>query len=296
MITGGGGFVGCGLVEGFASMGWEVVAVDTHFDSPSGHPRVRQVRGELESGVLRDESPVDLVIHGAWVTTSPADLGISDSDYQQLNLGPLAVSLGWAAEGGARAFVFLSSSGVFSANDGGRFLSDDDIPTGDSPYARAKRDGEKRVLAESSEKLATHVVRLGYLYGSSEKPRATRPGVSLVGKWISDAREGRPLRVRADNPIRDWTQVPDLPPAVRRVADSPSARRPLHLGAPYPLHDREVAELIAAEFPGAVLEEGPEGPPVKPPMRPSDVPEVRDSTWAHPRQGIASSVRLEAVA
>ena len=131
---------------------------------------------------------VDLVIHGAWVTTDPEALGITVADYVLLNIGPLLQTLAFAARVKARAFVFLSSSGVFDVADAKDGLTDDVPPTAASAYAVAKRAGESLTAAAVGDGVAAHVVRLGYLYGPEEVARHSRQRVSLVARWIDAAR------------------------------------------------------------------------------------------------------------
>ena len=55
--------------------------------------------------------------------------------------------------------------------------------------------------------------------------------MSLVARWLRCAREGEPIEVRDDNPVRDWTYAPDLAAALARVVAAPPALGPVHLGS-----------------------------------------------------------------
>ncbi len=232
LVTGARGFVGRALVSGFAELGWAVTGVD------------RDGGVDLAEGVPDDVGEVDVVVHGAWVTTDPATLGVTPAAYMTLNLRPLLAVLEYAARVRPDAFVFLSSSGVFDATDGSEDLADTDVPTGTSQYAVAKRAGELLVAAVLPAD-AAHVVRLGYVFGPGEVARPSRRVVSALARWVTAAREGWPLEVRADDPRRDWTYAPDLAPALARIVDGPAAGRPLHLGSPHAHRDSEVAALVA---------------------------------------------------
>ncbi len=300
LVTGAGGFVGSSLTASFAELGLDVIAVDRAFDNdlggvlstegPPSHARagaetdlargrVHRLVGDLDAALVRRLPPVDLVVHGAWVTADPGSLGTTREEYRARNLEPLQHLLEWARASRPKTFVFLSSTGVFAADDAVDELTDTDTPTSTAPYAEAKRAGERLTL-DFAGSPDPFVVRLGYLWGPGERPRPTRPRRSLVTEWIAAAVRGEPLPVRADDPVRDWTYTGDLASAVLRVVEGESTRRPIHLGSPYRYRDSQAASLIAARFPGTLLTTVPGGAPVKPPMAPSDVPLLKGFDWS----------------
>jgi len=287
LITGAGGFVGQALATGFADLGWDVVGVDRAFDGEPKSPRIRRVVTDLQAGVPDSVTDPDLVIHAAWVTTDPKTLGITEREYHDRNLVPLAALLRYSRRVEPDAFVFISSSGVFTPDDAPGGLTDADQPTGDAPYAETKLLGEAMTadtLAEGAT--AAHVVRLGYLFGRHEVERDTRQGVSLIARWVAAARAGDPLEVRPDDPEREWTFAPDLAKALERVALGPAVGRPVHLGSPHVYRDSEVAACIAADVPGATIVTVPLGGRVKAPMIPSNVPALRDFAWTDVPTGL----------
>lgn len=288
LITGAGGFVGGALVSGFVDLGWDVIAVDRDFDELSEPDGVQRIVVDLGDSPA-DLPASDVVIHAAWVTADPRELGISESDYVELNLRPLATMIEHANDHRTDVFVFVSSSGVFAATDAEGGLDDRSIPTGSSAYAKAKLMGERLVQTELSAETAVRVVRLGYLYGFGESARESRPGVSLVAQWLAAANEGEPLRVRADDPLREWTFAGDLAPVIARLADDPAIQsNPIHLGSPHVVSDTTLAAIIAARAPGLAVASVPAGRPVKPPMIASDLPAIRDFDWTEPSEGLSA--------
>jgi len=279
LITGAGGFVGRALVTGFAELGWGVIGVDRAFDDVVDDPRVRCVVADVAGGVPEEVPAVELVVHAAWVTTDAETLEITRGAYVALNLRPLLAVLEHAAQSRPAAFVFLSSSGVFAAEDGNEGLTDSDHPTGSHPYAAAKRAAELLVPAALSSDTAAHVVRLGYLYGPGERVRPSRERVSLVARWLGAARAGEPLDVRSDDPVREWTFAPDLAAALERVVDAAPIGHPIHLGSPCIHRDSEIAALIAGMVPGTHVQRVPAEGRVKPPLIPSEVPALLDFAW-----------------
>jgi nucleoside-diphosphate-sugar epimerase len=299
LVTGAGGFVGGALAEGFARLGWEATGLDREFGADDGGRGFRTIMGDLSKGVPPDLHPVDVVVHAAWVTTDPETLGVSPTEHLRLNLTPLLAVLDYVERTRPTALVFLSSSGVFAAGDGrGRGahgaevegLTDAQRATGTSYYAAQKRASELLVHAASAGSTAVHVMRLGYLFGPGEVERASRRCVSLVAGWLAAAQEGRPLAVREDDPVRDWTFTADLAPALERVVAGPPAGRPLHLGSPHIYSDRAWATLIADQVEGATLETVPAGPSVKPPMIPSVIAALRGFEWTDPGSGLRALI------
>ncbi|NNM31500.1 MAG: SDR family oxidoreductase, partial [Gemmatimonadetes bacterium] len=238
----------------------------------------------------------DVVIHGAWVTSDPAMLGIHPAEYVAQNLRSLAAILEYAGRTRPHAFVFLSSSGVFSAHDGAGELNDGIQPTGTSPYAAAKRAAELLLPSALPPPTAVHVVRLGYLFGPGERARASRATVSLVGRLLEAARNGRPLVVPSDNPRRDWTFSQDLAPALDRLLTEAPRDHPAHLCSPHVRRDREWADLIASSVPDAdLVPAAVPARPAKAPMVASDLPALGGFEWTTPEAGLELLLEAEAI-
>jgi UDP-glucose 4-epimerase len=298
LITGAGGFVGSALAEGFAALGWDVTAVDRTFDAATG----RRLAGcALVTTDLGGTAPADLpaaalVIHAAAITTASADPGWTPPAHVAANVRPLVAMLEYAAHTHPAAFIFLSSSGVFAAGDGGAVLTDADPPTSRSPYAVAKRAGELLTVGALDGLTAAHVVRLGYLYGPHETARPSRSRPSAVARWLAAARAGQPLLVPADDPVRDWTFTPDLAPVLARLAALPPADRAVHLCSPYVVPDSVMAAHIATRVPGAVCVTEPATAASKPPMRASDLARLGVVRWTAPDVGLARLTAAEVTA
>lgn len=286
LITGAGGFVGQALVRGFADLGWYVIGLDRCFDDAADHEGDRRVISDLAQGVPSDVPAVDLVVHAAWVTSGPATPGLTTAQYTTLNLRPLRAVMEYATRTRPGAFVFISSSGVFAPEDATEGLTDGDTPSGASPYAVAKREAELLVSTALESTTVGHVVRLGYLFGPGEAARPSRPGVSLVAGWLAAARDGQPLEVRSDDPLRDWTFTPDLAAALERVVDGPPAGHPVHLGSSHVVSDGAFAALISAQLPGTQVVRVQAECVVKPPMVPSEIRTLLDFGWTDPAAGL----------
>lgn len=248
LITGAGGFVGSHLAQGFAALGDSVIGVDREFDAMTGRRLVGVELIERDMLAAGDDLPAaDLVIHGAAITTPP------EAGKDQLlgaNVAMLKASLRHAVACGAGDFVFISSSGVFSPEDGDGIHLESTVPTANLPYARAKRAGEEAL--SDAGKLRAIAIRLGPIYGPHEQPRQTRKIVSPVRRWLDMALSGQPILVEMPEERRDWTFAPDLAGALDALLRSePAASGVFHLTSGQILTNGEVAQMISNLVPAA---------------------------------------------
>jgi len=283
LITGAGGFVGSAVAAGFARLGWQVSALDLDFDAATRArlAGVDLVCADLAGGALPVLPRADVVIHAAALTTGPEVLGISAAEHVRQNMLPLLAALDICALMQPRAFVFLSSTGVFAPGDGDPDLTDVCSPSAIGPYSGAKRAGEVLVPSAMPAGTAAHVLRLGHVCGLSEAARPTRQRLSAMAAMVAAARAGQPMPLAATDPLRDWTAAEDLGPALARLVSGPAAGRVLHLGSPHRMHDSAMAARIAAHVRGARTKSLP-SPAAKAPMRPSTVLALEGFEWMRP--------------
>jgi UDP-glucose 4-epimerase len=296
LISGAGGFVAGHIAAGLAALGHRVCALDLTFDAAAQ----RRLAGcDLMAADLGADGvalpPADIVIHGAALTTNPAALGLTPAQHVAANTQPLLTMLSHAGTHRPRAFVYLSSSGVFAASDGAPDLTDACTPTAQGPYSAAKRAGEALVPGALGDSCQTFILRLGYLYGPGEAARSSRMKVSLVQDWINAARNGGVLQRDVTDPRRDWTFAPDLAPAIDLLVAGAGRAQPIHLCAPNPPRDSDVVAQILRHHPAAPQREVP-GQGAKPPMVPSILPALDGFAWTPIADGIALLCQTEVTA
>jgi nucleoside-diphosphate-sugar epimerase len=248
LITGGGGFVGAHLAQGLLALGHAVTALDQAFDVPTRErlPGATIIEAPLTSATLGQlEGAFDVVIHGAALTSSPEELGLSDVEHIRINIDLLLDCLGAVLAKRVPQFVFLSSSGVFASGDGEPAFSETTVPTGTFAYALAKRCGETLVLGAGGDRLSPLVVRLGPIYGPHETSRQSRLMPSPVRRWMDAANSGQPIVVDAAASRRDWTYAPDLAKAIDRLVDA-EVTGVIHLTSAQIVSDLALAEMVAS--------------------------------------------------
>lgn len=262
LVTGAGGFVGSHMVEGFAAMGDTVIALDAEFDlaTRARLSEVELIEARLTVDVLADHRAVDLVIHGAAITTPPEEFGITPQQHIDINIALLNTALRLAIQHRAADFVFISSSGVFSLEDGEDVQLESTQPTATMPYAAAKRAGEAATDAANSATMRAISIRLGPIYGPHEASRGTRKIVSQVRRWLDRVESDQPIVVEMPEERRDWTFAPDLPRALDALlAIEPKVSGVVHLTSANIVSNLELANLIANLVDNAEVSVAPSG-------------------------------------
>lgn len=237
LVTGAGGFVGRHIVSALSAAGYLVTALDQAYDADllttwAGTPAVECLSlGQPGKAALADtlgERTFDVLVHAAAVTASPEQTGQSPVDNLRANLDPTWDILSWFmhASPAGRA-ILISSSGVYRSTPPGP-VSEDMPPTPLGTYAVAKATIES--IAETLNVQYGHsviAVRLSNLYGPGERPRSTRPNLSLIGRMVTEAITQGHIRI-PDEPARDWTYVADVGAALAVLAAAPAPQFPLY--------------------------------------------------------------------
>jgi nucleoside-diphosphate-sugar epimerase len=170
LVTGAAGFLGSALLEDLRSCGYRVRALIKIGSSSLGN-----MKGDVVVGDVRDvfclRSAVagcDSIVHLAGKAHAIDDEGVSDNDYQAVNVEGTRQLLEEAKAAGINKFVFASSVKVFGEATVGCI----DEATGAAPitpYARSKWAAEQLVECFAKGGLMTVSLRLPLVYGPTEK-------------------------------------------------------------------------------------------------------------------------------
>ena len=203
-------------------------------------------------------------------------------------------ALALAERHGACDFVFISSSGVFSLEDGEGVQLESTVPTATMPYAVAKRKGETSTAAAGSATLRAISIRLGPIYGPHEASRGTRKIVSQVRRWLDRVESGEPIIVQMPNERRDWTFAPDLPRALDALlAKEPKLSGVVHLTSAEIVSNLALAEMIVGLVDGARVDIVPLGQSPRLPVSSDRVDLQALYAWTPLRDGLATICNLE---
>ncbi len=286
LVTGAGGFVCSEIALALVDAGQDVIAVDQRFDEEATRRLrgIRCVEGDLRAGVLERVGRVSSVISGAAITAPPDRLGLSRPDHIRRNVDMLTATLAFAREAGAKSFLFLSSMGVFEADDGpqnGRF-TEATQPTATCAYCAAKRAGELLITAAADAEFTTLSLRLGNIFGPHEAVRQTRQTLCLVSRMFTEARTTGLISCQTPKAEREWSWLPDLAKAIAQLIVAVPARGPriLHAGSPPVITDLDLARQVAQRVPGATIRLAhPPHDRIRPPMASAHPSIFGDVAW-----------------
>lgn len=289
LVTGAGGFVCSEIALALHRAGHAVLATDRHFDAATVARLADIPRTEAPlADVLRGWTGAapGAVIHGAAITASPAQLGMSNAAHVALNVGMVTDALAFARDRGARRFLFLSSMGVFEPGDGpapGGCFTEATRATATCPYCAAKSAGELLSRAAREDGFATLSLRLGNIFGPHEALRDSRQHLCLVARMIAEARATGVITLDTPDATREWAWLPDL---ARGIAGLMAADFPpdgpgvLHAGAPPRMTDLEIARAVAARLKGTLIRLAPlPHAPVRPPMASDHASALQGVDW-----------------
>jgi nucleoside-diphosphate-sugar epimerase len=232
VLVAGAGWLGTALARALAARGDRPTAVRRRAEP---HPElsalgVEVLQVDLAAPVAARRLPREL---DAVIACQAAD-GDGASAYRRAYLDANRALLDAAAAGGARAFVYTGSTGVFGQRDGE--VVDEATPVSPaSPSAEVLVEAEELILGSGrAGGLATRVVRLSGLYGPG------RLGV------VERVRSGAMALGPGDDAWTNWCHLED---AVRVVLAALDRGRPgaIHHGTDaHPATRREVVTFIAA--------------------------------------------------
>jgi UDP-glucose 4-epimerase len=229
--------------------------LDRVFDSDHKHFWTNQqvLLLELDLLNLQESYNADVVIHAAAITADAKELGVSAELYLQNSLELNFHMIAWARANAVKRFIFISSAGVFAPQQDN--LDETALPQNKGLYALAKRTTEDLIeTLATNETLDFLSVRLGNVYGEDERPRPSRPRVSLLQRMLHEALEQGVIRVPNET-TRDWTYAPDIAKLFVHFIEAPLLNyRLYHLVSSQQFSALELAQKIQLLLPQIRLE------------------------------------------
>jgi UDP-glucose 4-epimerase len=213
LVTGGAGFIGSHIAEGYLRDGWEVSILD---DLSRGHesnvPKgARFIRADIRSAEARQalvSGRFDVLNHHA----AQIDVRVSvdrPAFDSHINVVGFVNLLEGAGEGGVKRVIFASSGGVVYGDP-------EIIPTPEtapklpvSPYGVSKLAGEYYMRALAALRGFEGVaMRYANVFGPRQDPKSEAGVVSI---FVSRLLEGKPLTVFGNGlQTRDYVFVKDV--------------------------------------------------------------------------------------
>lgn len=175
LITGGGGYLGCGLTRHLLEQGYAVRVVDRFFfgreilERLPDSERLELVRQDTREIREKDVGEVDAVVDMAGISNDPS-CDLDPAITADVNLGGCVRTARLAQEIGVPKYLYASSCSVYGS--GGDALVDEGSrlePV--SLYARTKIEAEEFLLAQNDEDFCVTVMRNATAYGLSPRMR-----------------------------------------------------------------------------------------------------------------------------
>lgn len=265
-VTGTEGYIGSRLVPLLCSQGHEVIGFDTGYyrdgwlfsDNARMPVGVRTIYKDLRNITADDVRGCEAVVHLAELSNDPLGQNNPQVTHQINHRGSVELAQ-IARRAGIRRFVYTSSCSVYGAGSGD-FLDETTAPNPQTAYAQCKVLVERDVGRMAGQDFSPVFLRNATAYGPSPRMRFDIVLNDLCAlAWTTK----RIAMVSDGSPWRPVVHVDDICEAIFRAVIAP--REAVHgkifnvgqNGDNYRV--RELAQIVAEEFPGCELSVGPSG-------------------------------------
>ena len=217
LVTGGAGFIGSNVVDGYIAAGNEVLVVDNLFTGKLSNlnPKARFYETDVRSDELRrivEEEKPDIINHHAAQISVPASVEdpLFDAD---INIKGLLNLLESAVKQGVRKVIFISSGGAIYGEATEYPTSEAYAPRPLSPYAITKFCSEYYLAYYKHQHgLDYTVLRYANVYGPRQIPHGE---AGVVAIFMNNLLAGRASTLNhfPDEPegmVRDYCYVGDV--------------------------------------------------------------------------------------
>jgi nucleoside-diphosphate-sugar epimerase len=260
LITGADGYIGAVLGRLLQDSGHDVAGLDAGFYRNGtlydDRRRLPMLTKDIRQVDAADVVDFDAVVHLAELSNDP--LGEHDQrlTYDINHRGSVELARTCKAAGVAR-FVYTSSCSVYGAGNDD-IKTESSAPNPQTAYARCKVLVEREVQALADTHFTPVFLRNATAYGASPRMRFDIVLNNLAGfAWTA-----KEVKMTSDGtPWRPLVHVGDIAEAIRLALEAP--REAVHnqvfnVGSDEQNYRiREIAEIVAATFPGCALTFGP---------------------------------------
>lgn len=263
LYTGADGYIGAMLGPKLLERGHVATGVDAGFYRrgwlfEDGRTRPMVLAKDIRHLTLDDLRSVDAVVHLAELSNDP--LGeIDPAITLAMNYRGSFELARLCKAAGVRRFVYASSCSVYGA-DGAEIKTETSVADPQTAYARCKVLVEREVGAMADADFAPVFLRNATAFGASPRQRFDLVLNNLAGF----AHTTGEIRMTSDgSPFRPLVHVDDIAEAIICALEAPLdavAGETFNVGDDDQNYTvREIAEIVAAAFPGCRLTYGPSG-------------------------------------
>jgi UDP-glucose 4-epimerase len=246
VVTGGAGFIGSHVVDGYVAAGHDVIVVD---DLSTGHrenlnPKARfhqlDIQDPRTAELIRSERPEVLNLHAAQMSVrNSVEDPLHDA---RINILGTINLLEAARQAGVRRILFVSSGGAVYGDQETFPASESHATNPLSPYGVSKRAGELYAFFYQAEyKLPFVALRYANVYGPRQDPHGEAGVVAIFsGRML----RGEPVTINGDGKqTRDYVFVGDVARA-NLLALERDVRGPFNIGTGIETDVNELAAIL----------------------------------------------------
>jgi len=222
LVIGGAGYIGSVLIEKLLSKKFEVILFDKFiykdiefFKKKYKHKNLKIINGDSQniSKIFSAINESDAVIHLAELVGDPLCEKRPSKTYAinylaSITIGNICKNLG------IDKFIYVSSCSVYGANTK---ITNERSPINPlSIYAKLKALCEKNLIRNLGENIRPCILRLGTVYGASDRPRYDLV-VNLFSGLIANKKE---ITINGGKQWRPFIHVKDVADAIIKVINS----------------------------------------------------------------------------
>jgi nucleoside-diphosphate-sugar epimerase len=265
-VTGVHGYIGAILAPYLNDRGLDVVGLDTGYyrdgwlfsDDRRMRVQPRTINKDLRDITSADLDGCDAVAHLAELSNDPLGQNNPAVTRRINHIGSVALAE-TARKCGIRRFVYTSSCSVYGAGTG-EFLDESTRPNPQTAYAECKVLVERDVGQMSGPDFCPVFLRNATAYGASPRMRFD----IVLNDLTAMAHTTRRIAMMSDgSPWRPVVHIEDICEAIYRslIAPEDAVRGKIfNVGQDSENYRvRELAQIVAGEFPGCELSVGPSG-------------------------------------
>ncbi len=266
LVTGTEGYLGCLLAPMLLNDGHDVVGLDTgyykngwlcptHLAVTPGSAAPYTLERDIRNVTVEDLRGFDAVVHMAELSNDPIGYLIGEVTFEVNHCGSVQLASRAKCAGVSR-FIYMSSCSVYGiAGD----TVDEDSPVHPrTPYAKSKALVEQDVTAMADDNFSPTFLRNATAFGASPRMRFDIVLNNLAGlAWT----EHRITMTSDGTPWRPLVHALDIAQAIRCALHADRATTHslvVNVGSDRNnVTVRDIAEVVAGEFPGCELTFGP---------------------------------------
>ena len=267
LVTGVEGYIGCLLAPWLQARGHEIIGLDTGYYRDGwlfsdtglvpGFPQT--INRDIRNIQPEDLKGIDAVVHLAELSNDPLGENVPELTYQINHQASVRLAE-MAKAAGAKRFVYTSSCSVYGVSNGDDAMTELSPTNPQTAYAKCKMLVERDVAALASDDFSPTFLRNATAYGASPRMRFDIVLNNLCG---IAATTGKIVMTSDGTPWRPLVHVLDICEAIACVLEAP--QEAIHNQIFNVGHDddnyqvREIAEIVAAVYPGCELSFGQAG-------------------------------------